>query len=139
MVLRAAIQVILRTRTRGAARTMRTAGPRAIQAVKAAIITTTINPVIRSMKKDPRGSFFFALCTLAYIRCRVTLLYFPKSATFLRGNIMGKIPTEMKCSAALLRYRQLLNTIQRQDGGIPKPIFPKPILPEGRVKILKQV
>jgi len=52
---------------------------------------------------------------------------------------MGKIPMEMKCSAALLRYRQLHNAIQRQDGGIPKPIPAKPILPEGRVKILKQV
>lgn len=46
---------------------------------------------------------------------------------------------EMKFSAALLRYRQLHNTIQRQDGGIPEPLPTKPILPEERVKILKQV
>jgi len=52
---------------------------------------------------------------------------------------MGKIPMEMKCSAALLRYRQLHNSIRLQDAGIPEPIPAIPILAEGRVKILKQV
>ena len=53
--------------------------------------------------------------------------------------MMGKIPMEMKFSAALFRYRQLHTTIQLQDGGMPKRIPTKPILPEERVKILKQV
>jgi len=52
---------------------------------------------------------------------------------------VGKIPVEMKFSAALLRYRQLHNTIQRQDGGIAKPFPANPILPEEHVKILKQI
>jgi len=54
-----------------------------------------------------------------------------------KENIVGQIPVEMKCSAALLRYRQLHNSIQLQDAGIPKPLPAKPILHEGRGKILK--
>lgn len=52
---------------------------------------------------------------------------------------MGAFKMEMKCSAALLRYRHRQSTIQPQDSGIPEPTPTIPILPEGHVKIMEQV